>query len=249
MNQGVHSCSRDHRISGGCEATWSRAWRNPRPLAIGSAPHYAQEHNLTVDFYVESSQRAASHLISLNADSQHVKGQQLTGYSHLTQCTIPAPRIDDNWLDTEPSVAYIQQLLFSLDSLCLQGTCYLESRQLAATTLRYELPILSSDNNLDLLSLAHVIFSRRVSRLVEASIPPIEIDASGDDSLQFPCWSEQLTKHFDSHIPKEAIQNAEGSQVPEYAAFYSTAGISNQDKEAISCLIETEFMVYKKSRV
>lgn len=249
MSQDVSLCCHGHRAPGNGAAIWSHAWRKPRPLAIGSASHYAQEHNLTVDFYVESSERAASHLISHNADSQHVKGQRLTSYSHLIQCTIPAPSINDHWLDPEPSVGYLQQLLSSLEGLCLQGSHPLEPRQLAATKSRCELPILKSDNNLDLLGLAHDIYSRRASALTETSVPPIEIDASGDDGLQFPCWSDQLMKHFDSHIPKEAVQKLEGFQVPEYAALYSTADISDPSKEAISGLIETEFMVYKQSRV
>lgn len=249
MSQGVPPCPRGHQAPGGGTATWSHAWRNPRPLAIGSASHYAQEHDLTVDFWVESSERAASHLVSLNADSQHLKGKQLSSYSHLTQCTIPAPSIDDHWLDTEPSVEYLQQLLSSLDSLGLGGTYPLEPKQLTATESRCELPVLRSDNNLDLLDLAYDIYSRRASTLAVTSIPPIEVDPSGDDGLQFPCWSHQLMRHFDSYIPKEGIQNPEGFQVPEYAVLYSATDINDPDKEAIAGLIESEFIAYKQGRV
>lgn len=242
-------CPRGHQAPGGGTVTRRHAWRNPRPLAIGSASHYAQEHDLTVDFYVESSERAASHLVSLNADSQHMKGKLLTSYSHLTQCTIPASSIEDHWLDTEQSVEYLQQLHSSLDSLGLQCTYLLEPKQLSATKSRCELPVLRSDNNLDLFDLAYGIYSRRASALAEISIPPIEIDPSGDDGLQFPCWSHQLMRHFDSYLPKETIQNPEVFEVPEYAVLYSATDISDPDKEATSGLIEGEFNAYKQGRV
>lgn len=249
MSQSAPPRSRGRQAPEDGAAPWSHVWGNPRPLAIGSASHYAQEHNLAVDFYMESSERAASHLIALSADCQHVERQQLTSSSHLTQCTIPAPTVDDYWMDTQSSTAYWQQLLSSLDGLCLRSMYALEPRYQAATRSRCELPILRSDNNLDLLGLAHVIYSRRASALAEASIPPIEIDASGDDGLHFPCWSDQLMKHFDSYIPKEAIQDPNDSRVLEYVVLYSTADISDPDQEAISGLIEMEFMVYKQGRV
>ncbi|MBE3049679.1 hypothetical protein IMZ48_45725 [Candidatus Bathyarchaeota archaeon] len=241
--------SPDNQCPGDEPVSWSRAFRNPRPLAIGSASHYAQEHGLTLDFYTESSKRAAAHLISLKGDSQHAKGRELTSYSHLAQCTIPTPGISDSWLDTEPSVQYFQQLLSALDDPCLQSVGILEPRHRVAKEARCEIPVLRSDNNLDLLGLVCDIYNRQAVPLAETSMPLVEPDASGDEGLHFPCWSDQLTKHFDNHLPKEVLQNGEASPQAEDAGFYGTADVGKPDRKAISGLIETEFTVYKQSRV
>lgn len=235
--------------SGDTPASWSRVWANPRPLAIGSASYYAQEHGLTLDFYAESSKRAATNLISLKGDSEISKGRGLTSYSHLTQCTIPAASISDPWFDTEPSIQYCHQLLSALDDPCLHRMHVSEPRHLAAKEVTCEIPTLRSDNNLDLLDLAHNIFIRRAVQLAETSIPLAESDVPGDDGLRFPCWSDQLTKHFDNHLPKEAIQDGEVFQLSEDTSLYGVSNVGKPGREEIWELIDTEFTVYKHNRV
>lgn len=225
------------------------AWMNPRPLAIDSASYYAREHGLALDFYTESSKRAAVHLVTLKEDLRYGKARILTSYSHLTQCTIPTPDIDDCWTDTESAVQYLRQLPSALGDLFSEGVHISDLRCLTRKILRCEVPILRSDNNLDLLGLARDIYERRAIPSAEIEIPLIETDASGDEGLRFPCWSDQLMKHFEKHLFKEGIQNQEVSQFYEGLGLCGGASVNKPDKEAICRLIDAEFMAYKQRRV
>ena len=226
----------------------SYASRRTQPLTTGSASYYAQAHSLTIDFYTESSKRAATHMVSMREKCEHGKGLSLSSCSHLTRCTIPNPSINDCWVDSETSVQYLQQLLSSLDGSFIQGYHASEPRHLEAKALYCEVPILKSDNNLDLLALACAIHSRRAVPHAETAIPPIQTSSAEDEGLIFPCWSRHLMKHFDSHLSKEGIQDwddswAQGSGLP------GVAEIVESDKEAICGLIDVEFELYRTSRV
>lgn len=231
-------------------ALWGRAWGNPRPLAIDSASYYAQEHGLTFDFYTESSKRAAVHLISLKKEyPRNGKDRMLNNCSRLTHCTIPTSGISDCWVDTESTVTYLQQLPSALDDLFSQSVHISGTRFLAAKTLKCETPILRSDNNLDLLGLVDEIYGRRAVPSAGTEIPLAEPDASGDDGLQFPSWSDQLMKHFDNHLFKEGIQNLEDSQLSGDASSHGFTSVVNPDKESTCGLIDIEYTMFKRSRV
>lgn len=231
-------------------ALWGRVWENSRPLAIDSASYYAQEHGLTLDFYTESSKRAAAHLISLKEEyPRNEKGWRLTSCSHLTQCTIPTPAINDCWVDTDATVKYLQQLPSESEDLLSQGVHISGPRYSVAKTSRCETPILRSDNNLDLLGFVGEIYRRRTVPAAGTEIPLVETDASGDDGLWFPCWSDQLMKHFDSHLSKERIQNSEDSQLSGDAPLYGVTSVVGPREESICCLIDIEYTAYKQNRV
>ena len=230
-------------------APWSCSSRNFRPLAIGPASSYAQEHSLTFDFYEESSKRAAAHLIALKGDSSLTKTWALTSYSHLTQCTIPAQAINDLWLDSESSAQYCHWFFSSLDDPCAQSLHALEPRYLAAKRARCGIPILKSDNNLDLLDIAYNIYARRAVPSADISIPQIDTETSGDEGLCFPSWSDQLVKHFDNHLSREAIRNLHDLELSEVGIANATGGITKHDKQATCELIDAEFTAYKEQRV
>lgn len=228
---------------------WSSNRERCRPLVIGSSSHYAQEHQLTVDFYAESSERAAVYLSSLKAATPYGGPRGLTSYHRLTQCTNPAPSIGDSWLDTEESLQYSRKLLSSLDGPCQWSVHIPDPRVLASKRSRLELPVLGSGKNLDLLVLINDIYNRQAPQSAEFSIPPLEVDESGGEGLSFPCWADQLMKHFDSCLCKEAIQDGGDSLPREDSFFYSTADTRGASKEGIYSLIDVEFALCKKFQV
>lgn len=231
-------------------ALWGRAWRSTRPLAIDSASYYAQENGLTFDFYTESSNRAAAYLVSLKEEHPPKdKDQRLTSCAHLAQCTIPAPGISDCWVDAEPTVEYLQHLHSPLEGHFSGDTHISEPKYTAVKSSRCENPILRSDNNLDLLDLAGEIYRRRAIPSVGTEIPLVETDSSGDGGLQFPCFLDQLKKHFDNYLSKEGIHNVEDTQISGDSSFYGVSDVANPGKELINGLIDLEYMRYKKSRV